>query len=296
MPSASVPVSVVINTLNEERNLPFALRSVAGWAQEIVVCDMHSGDRTVEIAQAYGAKVCTFERMGFADPARAFAIGQAGCEWVLVLDADELIPEPLSQDVAALVASGGADAYRLPRLNYLLGVPLEQLGWGPDRDAQLRLFKKSAVDVTSQIHSFFHPKPGARVETRRYAPGHAIVHFNYVDLSHFIEKLNRYASIEAQQAFARGERASFRKAVVSAGREWAARWVRNQGWRAGWRGVYLTAMMSMYRLATYGKLTELQTGNSHDEVLARYRDEAERLLSSYGRAGAEARSAPSARV
>lgn len=279
--SSKVPVTVVINTLNEERNLPFALRSVSSWAGEIVVCDMHSDDRTVEIARAHGAKVCFFERVGFADPARAFAIGQASHEWVFVLDADELVPRPLSEDIASLVASARADVFRVPRLNYLLGVPLQHLGWGPDRDGQLRLFKKSAVEVTSQIHDFFHVRPDARVETLKYAEGHGIVHFNYIDLNHFIEKLNRYASIEAKQAFERGEKASFPRAVVAAGREWLNRYLRNGGYREGWRGLYLTAMMSMYRLATYGKLTELQTGNAEAAVVARYQSEAERYLGQY---------------
>jgi glycosyltransferase involved in cell wall biosynthesis len=276
-----VPVSVVINTLNEEKNLPFALRSVRAWADEIVVCDMHSEDRTVELARAAGAVVCFHERMGFADPARAYAIAQARHDWVLVLDADELIPLPLAERVAQLIAADDADVFRLPRLNYLLGAPLRHLGWGPDQDAQLRLFKKSAIDVTPDIHDFFHVRPGARLRQLPYRDGEAIVHFNYVDLSHFIEKLNRYASIEARQARARGERASFSRALRGSAREWLSRYVRNGGTREGWRGLYLTAMMSMYRFAIQGKLKELETGNDEAAVKRRYVEEAERYLAAY---------------
>ena len=276
-----VPLSVVINTLNEEKNLPFALGSVREWADEIVVCDMHSEDRTVEIARAAGATVCFHERMGFADPARAYAISQARHDWVLVLDADELIPRQLADVIRRLIERNEADAYRLPRLNYLLGAPIMNMGWGPDQDAQLRLFKKSAVLVTPDIHSFFHVQPGAREQRLHFADSNGIVHFNYINLTHFIEKLNRYASIEANQAFARGERASFRRALTSSAREWASRYLRHGGTREGWRGLYLTAMMSMYRIAIQGKLAELETGNDEAEVRARYRDEAERHLSAY---------------
>lgn len=279
--SQRAPISVVINTLNEERNLPYALRSVVGWVDEVIVCDMHSDDRTQSIARELGAKVVLHERMGFADPARAYAISQARNEWVLILDADELIPRPLSETIVAAVAAGAADVFRIPRLNYLLGAALRTLGWGPDADAQLRLFKKSAVRVTPDIHDFFHVQPGAREQRLRYAEGQAIVHFNYIDLSHFIEKLNRYASIEAKQAFARGERPSFGKAIVSSAREWATRYFRHGGTREGWRGLYLTAMMSMYRFAIQGKLTELETGNDEASVRQRYRDEAERFLREY---------------
>ena len=279
--SPRLPVSVVINTLNEERNLPYALRSVCEWADEIVVCDMHSDDRTVEIARAHGATVCFHERVGFADPARAFAISQARHDWILVLDADELIPRRLSEVIAGLIRGDTADVFRLPRLNYLLGAPLRHLGWGPDQDAQLRLFKKSAINVTPDIHNFFHVRPGARQVQLRYAEGEAIVHFNYIDLSHFIEKLNRYASIEAKQAHGRGEKASFGRAVWGSMREWASRYVRNGGPQEGWRGLYLTAMMSMYRFAIQGKLTELETGNDEVSVRRRYEAEAEKYLAEY---------------
>lgn len=279
--SSRAPLSVVINTLNEENNLGYALRSVEGWVDEIVVCDMHSDDRTREIATDHGARVILHERTGFADPARAYAIKEAKHDWVLVLDADELIPKPLSATIGRLIGSDSADVFRIPRLNYLLGAPLRHLGWGPDQDAQLRLFKKDAVQVTAEIHKFFHVKPGAREARLHYREGHAIVHFNYVDLSHFIEKLNRYASIEARQAFERGERASFLRAVTSSTREWVSRYLRNGGVHEGWRGLYLTAMMSMYRFAIQGKLTELESGNDEPTVRRRYRMEAERYLSEY---------------
>jgi glycosyltransferase involved in cell wall biosynthesis len=83
---------VVINTLNEERRLPYALRSVQDWVDEIVVVDMHSDDKTVEIAEAFGARIFTHERVGYADPARAFAFARATGDWILILDADELVP------------------------------------------------------------------------------------------------------------------------------------------------------------------------------------------------------------
>ena len=70
-------ISVVINTLNEENNIGACIESVQGFADEIVVCDMYSDDRTVEIAESYGAKVVFHERVGFVEPARFFAISQA---------------------------------------------------------------------------------------------------------------------------------------------------------------------------------------------------------------------------
>jgi len=126
-------ISVVINTLNEERNLPYALRSVHSWADEIIVVDMYSEDCTVEIAKQYGATVYFHERIAAFDGARQFAIEQASNEWILVLDADELVPKPLSRTCLDIVASEQFDVVIIPRLNFLLGAPLMHSGWGPDQ-------------------------------------------------------------------------------------------------------------------------------------------------------------------
>ena len=274
-----VPVSVVINTFNEEANLAYALRSVQGWAAEIVVCDMHSDDATVAIARSFGARVCQHERLGFADPARAFAIAQARQEWVLVLDADELIPPALARSLGAVVAEASCDICWIPRLNYLLGAALPGLGWGPDEDAQMRLFRPAAVEVTGEIHRFFHARLGARERRLRYADDGGIVHFNYVDLSHILAKLNTYTSIEAAEAHQRGQRASLTRALlVSLRREWWGRWLRGGGLRLGWRGLQLTVMMTIYRFVVQAKLAELQAGISAAEVREFYRQEAERWL------------------
>ncbi|MCP9772344.1 glycosyltransferase family 2 protein [Synechococcus sp. Tobar12-5m-g] len=274
-----VSVTVVINTLNEEANLPYALRSVQGWAAEIVVCDMHSDDATVAIARSYGARVCLHERLGFADPARAFALAQARHDWVLVLDADELIPPALARRLAAVVAEASCDICWIPRLNYLLGAVLPGMGWGPDEDAQMRLFRRSAVEVTGQIHHFFQARPGARQRWLRYVDDGGIVHFNYVDLSHFLAKLNTYTTIEAVEARQRGRRSSLPWALlVSMRREWWGRWLRGGGFRLGWRGLQLTVMMTIYRFMVQAKLAELQAGISAEGVRRSYRQEAERWL------------------
>jgi glycosyltransferase involved in cell wall biosynthesis len=87
-------ISAVFNTFNEEKRLRFALRSVKPWVDEIVVVDMHSSDATRTIAENFGAKVFLHEPLGYADPARAFAVAQATGDWILMLDADRLGTDP----------------------------------------------------------------------------------------------------------------------------------------------------------------------------------------------------------
>ncbi|HEY5958018.1 MAG TPA: glycosyltransferase family 2 protein, partial [Polyangiaceae bacterium] len=195
----SVQISVVITTLNEERNLPYCLRSIVPWASDIVLVDMHSTDGTRDIAERYGARVFLHEPVGFAEPARAFAVTQARCDWVLLLDADELISPPLYQEICRLIASGQIDVLKLPRRNYMFGAPVEHTGWGAAADSQTRVFKKSALSITDEIHRSMQPLPEARVVTIDDRPEWNLVHFNYISVHQFIEKLNRYTSIEAEQ-------------------------------------------------------------------------------------------------
>ena len=135
-------ISVVINTLNEERNLGFALLSVYRWVDEIVVVDMHSDDRTVEIARQYNAKVYLHPRMNFADPVRHFAVGKASGDWILILDADEMVPKPLSEQLIEFSTEDRADIFMIPFINYLLGAPLQHTGWRECEDRHLRFFKE----------------------------------------------------------------------------------------------------------------------------------------------------------
>src|SRR5690606_35891959 len=98
------PISVVVDTRDAARVLAFDLRSVAPWASEIVVVDMESGDDTVAIARAHGARVLTHPRADCVEAARAFAVAAAREPWVLVLDADELVPLALSRRLRAVAA------------------------------------------------------------------------------------------------------------------------------------------------------------------------------------------------
>jgi glycosyltransferase involved in cell wall biosynthesis len=274
-------ISVVINTLNEERNLPYALRSIHSWADEIVVVDMHSEDRTVEIAKQYGAKVYFHERIAAFDGARQFAIEQASNEWILVLDADELVPEPLSRTLIDIVASEQFDVVIIPWLNFLLGAPLMHTGWGPDQDKHSRLFKRNKLTTSAMIHEFMKPVDGARILELKYDQGMAIVHFNYTDTTHFVEKLNRYTTVEAQQAHDRGERASVTAFIYKPLREFLNRYLRKGGFRDGWRGLFLSFAMAFYRVTILSKIKEIEVYGSRETILKEYTMQANRILARY---------------
>ncbi len=281
-------ISVVINTLNEEQNLPYALASVR-WADEIVVVDMKSDDRTAEIARAAGAKVCLHERTGFVEPARALGIEQAKGPWILLLDADEMVPRALSLRIRELLAADAADVIGLPRLNYVLGVPLMHAGKGPHQEKHPRLFKKGRLDPRAAIHRGLVRDPKARYKDLEYRDGLAVVHFEFLDIEEILEKYDRYSTIEARQAFDAGRRTGPVRVLAEALREFLRRYVRGQGFRSGWRGLRFCLFKAFYRFSTETKLLQLQQGCDRDAVEESYRGIARRLIDEYRDPGSDAR-------
>lgn len=274
-------ISAVLNTLNEEKRLPFALRSVRGWVDEIIVVDMHSDDATREIAKSFGARVLLHDRLDYADPARAFALEQATGDWILLLDADELVPMPLSKRLLAVAAGDEVDVVVIPWLNYLLGAPLSRTGWGPTQDHHERFFRRGSVLSRPTIHGFLEIQPGARVLNLQYADGLAVVHFNYLDVAHFIEKLNRYTDIEAARLRQDPKAGSIPRACIRAAREFGRRYLRFRGYKDGWRGFYLSALMATYRLVVAAKVRQWQASGDREAIEAKYAAEAEKVLAAY---------------
>lgn len=274
-------ISAVINTFNEELNLPNVLASIKSWVDDIVVVDMHSEDRTVEIAHKFGARVFTHERLGYADPARAFAISQATHEWILMLDADEMVPKQLSQRLLTVARNDEADIVDIPWLNYFFGAPLLHSGWGPDTDFHMRFFKRGFLQSSADVHYFLHPTPSARILRLDWKVDGHVIHFNYVDIEQFIHKLNRYTSIEAKEWFTQKRKYSKLWALTSSFRGFLIRFVRHRGYRDGWRGWYLAWLWMFYRLSTFAKLEELQQAGGKDSVTRKFQEAAKSCLEDY---------------
>ncbi len=276
-------ITAVVNTLDEEKNLPYALGSVKGWVDEIVVVDMYSKDRTREIAASFGAQVYLYEPMGYADPARQFAIEKSTGEWVLILDADELVPRRLSEKLMELVELDSCDVVNIPWENYLLGKKIEYTGWGPHQDRHSRFFKKGYLNTNSQIHQFIDISSGARVVAIEPSAGLAIVHFNYLDSQHWFEKMNRYTSIEAKLLDSRGNRYDLHpmRFVFGGMHSFWKRFIRERGYKDGVHGFILSYYMAIYETLTRLKLWELSSGYAREKNEERYKEVANQILAEY---------------
>jgi glycosyltransferase involved in cell wall biosynthesis len=188
--------SVAIVTLNEEENLPRTLASVA-WAEEIIVVDSGSTDRTVEIARSFGATVIERPWPGFAAQ-KNFAIAQCTGTWILTLDADEELTPELQQQMRLLISSQPpADAFYLNRRNLFLGRWIKHGGFYPD--PKLRLFRRTAASF--ELTPQFEERPVH--ETIAFSGASDtldfdIIHHAYPTLSTYIEHMDRYSSLGAQ--------------------------------------------------------------------------------------------------
>ncbi|HUX36367.1 MAG TPA: glycosyltransferase family 2 protein [Rectinemataceae bacterium] len=246
-------ISVLINTRNEEANIRLCLES-AGPADEIIVVDMESEDRTVEIAREYTNKVYSHEKLGYADPARAFALSKATGDWVLILDADELATPGLWKAIREIASKDRADVAIIPFRTWMFGRELLGGGWGPGQDTHPRFFRRATNILSERVHLMFEIPPEARIE-RITDLGACIVHFNYLDLEHFLEKSNRYTTIEAQNAY-EGKKAGlphFRDALAKAVKEFTRRYLVKKGYRDGSTGFLLAFLQAGYYLSAWHK-------------------------------------------
>ena len=206
----SVKVSAVIIAYNEERNIADAIRSVA-WADEVLVVDSESTDRTREIAEGLGARVIVNPWPGFAAQKR-YATESAANDWIFSLDADERATEELSSEIAALRSGEPVHSgYTVPRLSIYMGRKIRHGGWYPDR--QLRLFDRRCGRWKERIiHESFELTDGSQLGKLHGD----LLHFSVEGPEHHARMVvERYAPLSARQMLAEGKSTSRSTAVVS---------------------------------------------------------------------------------
>ncbi len=280
---ANDKVSVTVTTWNEAANIRNCLESVR-WADEIIVVDMYSVDNTVEIAREYTDRIFFFENTGYVEPSRQFAVDQASHEWILVIDADEMVPRALRDRLLKIAREDSADVVYLFRHNYFFGRLMEGGGWGHRQDRHARFFKKSCVQFSEAIHRPFQLVNQPRV-LELAAPGTGFIHFNYIDLEHFLEKMNRYTTIEAKNSY-QGLKPSpsIPILLISMAKEFIGRWLLKKGYRDGIQGFYLSCLMGTYQLASFAKVRLMQSLNSDHPRTAierQYAEIAQKVLAQY---------------
>ncbi len=260
-------ISATIITFNEASNIRDACESLA-WADEIIVVDSGSADKTGEIAAACGARVINKEWPGFAAQ-KQFAAEQAANEWIFSLDADERVSDELKASIAKLREGderGLADGYRIARRSYYQGRWIKGGGWYPDW--QLRLYRKSRGRWGPRhIHESVKLDAGARLE--RLAGD--ILHYSVRDSAHHHRMIGeRYAPLAARQMFEEGRRTSPLRIATVAPAAFIRSYLLKGGFRDGLAGISIASFAAHHAFLKHLMLWEKQkavsSGQSRSET------------------------------
>jgi glycosyltransferase involved in cell wall biosynthesis len=251
-------LSVAMIVKDEAANLPATLASVR-WAAEIVVVDSGSTDGSSEIAREAGARVIHQKWLGFGAQ-KNFAISQCGGEWVLSLDADEVVDEELWREIERVISGpSGCVAFYVNRKNFFLGRWIRHAGFYPD--AKLRLFRKGSVWFEERaVHeSMKFDGPTQRLQGD-------LLHNAYPTLESYFEHMNRYSSLGAVEAAKKGRRAGLIADVLLRP---LLTFVYNYGFRLGFldgrEGFLLNLYHAFYVSSKYAKLWALGAGRTGRE-------------------------------
>ena len=251
MAEARVNISVIVPTKNEEKNITDCLSSVS-WADEVIVVDARSTDRTVEIAGRFTKNIFVRDWTGYAE-VKQFALQKATHDWVFWLDADERVTPALAEELIAIVQSPRSSyrAYEVARRAYFLGMWIRHSGWYPGY--VIRLFQRRMATFTS---ASVHEKVIVQGPVGRLTSD--LLHYTDDTIFHYLTKMNRYTSLAAEDS-ARGNR-PFRLSalLVRPPYQFFRMYILRLGFLDGMHGLILALLSAGHVFTKYAKLWDAE--------------------------------------
>lgn len=249
---AKLPVSAVLVVKNEELHLEECLQSIVEWVDDIVVVDDESTDKTVAIAQKYGARVFhrKLENEGIH---RNWALDQAKHNWVLGIDGDEVVTPELAKEIAAALVNTDCNGFNIPRKNYIGDHWVQYGGWYPN--STLKLFQRSNFRYKED---HYH----ARVDFKGKA-GHLksdFIHYNYRDFAHYLAKLNNQTNFEAKKWFQDRPNIGVGWVLWRTVDRFFRALIIKKGYKDGMTGFMVAVFSAFYQVVSYAKFWEYKTG------------------------------------
>jgi (heptosyl)LPS beta-1,4-glucosyltransferase len=242
-------VSVTVITKNEATDIGRALVSVA-WADEIVVVDSGSTDETVSIARQHTDRVVVREWPGYANQ-KNHAASLARHDWILSLDADEVVTPELANEVRRVLSIDPSHAaFRIPRVTWHLGRWVRTTDWYPD--CQIRLYDRRAAAFAGK---YVHESVTARGSIGQLQS--EFQHYAYRDISDHLETIDRYTTYAARQMHEAGRRAGWFDVAVHPPLAFLRNYIARGGIRDGMAGLIISSLNSYYVLLKFAKLWEL---------------------------------------
>jgi glycosyltransferase involved in cell wall biosynthesis len=239
-------LTVIIPSYNEEKNIEKCLNSVA-WADEILVVDSFSTDRTLEIAKDYTHRILQHEYHNSAAQ-KNWTIPQAAHEWILLVDCDETVSKTLGDEIRTLLRREPAkDGYWIFRNNYLLGKRVNYSGWG--HDSVLRLFRKDLARYDEKrVHAEIKIENTGTLEGR-------LEHDSVSSITVWVNKINRYSSWKADDKLEKQAPAPFLQLLFRPPLRFIKDFIFRLGFLDGWRGFLIASMSAFGELVMAAKLT-----------------------------------------
>lgn len=247
-------ISAVIVTYNEQEVLKNCLDSIVNICDEIIVVDLGSNDQTLKIAKQYRVKIFSHRKVDYVEMVRDFAISKTRGDWILVLDPDERMTSTLWDRLADIILEDKYAAVNIPRKNIFFGRWITHTNWWPDW--HIRFFKKGKVKWSERIHVY--PTVEGNIFNLPPKEELAIYHYGYNTIKEFVDRQNRYSSIEAKNLYDSGKKFSWTNFFWRPVREFLIRFVRHLGFLDGFLGLSLTFLMMIYQLEVMIKLWELE--------------------------------------
>jgi len=244
-------LSLILITRTEAANLDDCLASLEGIAQQIVVVDTNSSDNTLEIAKNHGATISQPPDWPGFGPQKNRALDLANGDWVLSLDADERLTSALKSEIlTAINHSAHVDCFAIPRLSWYCGRFIRHSGWSPDYVD--RLFKRGTARFSDDlVHERLIPNgQAAKLEN-------PMLHYSFMNYSQVLQKLDRYSTASAEQAFAKGKTSNPLKAVLHGAWAFFRTYILRAGFLDGPQGFALAVSNGQGTYYRYIKLWHL---------------------------------------
>lgn len=241
-------LSVVIITFNEERNIARCIESVGEVADEILVIDSHSTDRTVEIAKSLGAEVIPHDFYGHIEQ-KNFALDQATYDHILSLDADEALSIELAQTISKIKHNWNADAYRFNRLNHFCGRWIKHGLWYPDRKVRLWNRRKGRWGGRNP-----HDKVIMQKDSVIQSGTGEILHYTVDTIEQYFDQINKFSSIQAKQLKGEGLNPNLYHLNIKPVYKFLLSYVFRAGFLDGWRGYVIAKGQALGVYLRYAKI------------------------------------------
>ncbi|GBD86233.1 glycosyl transferase family 2 [bacterium BMS3Abin03] len=245
-------ISCVLITFNEEENLKKSLPAVS-WCDEIVVVDSGSSDNTLEVCEKFNCKIFHREFDGFG-PQKRFAVSKAENDWILSLDADEVISEELKNEILSELNKEKINyaGFLIPRRLYFLGRKFKH--GRESKDYQLRLFNRNYGNYTKDK---VHEKVIVKGEVKKLKK--ELLHFSYSSIHQYFEKFNSYTSRAAEELYKQGKKKSIVAIVFSLPVYFVKNYFIYVNFLNGFQGFLWALFSSLYPVVKYFKLMTLNS-------------------------------------